>query len=102
MFRVDRKQLLDVIMTRISREPKAVRRRWAEGFYYSYNEEVLAHLVHDVLDEVFAHDGVLVRPEPTYHCPATAHGSSTPQRQHGRWDESEPWPEIFGPRPPQI
>lgn len=102
MFRVDQVELQRVIMARLAREPKKVRRRWAEGFYYDYNEEVLAHLVHEVLDEVFAHDGVLVRPDPTVHYPPTTSGSSNPVRKHGQWDETEPWPEIFGPRPTQI
>jgi len=99
MHRVDRKQLLDVIMARISREPKVVRRRWAEGFYYSYSEEVLAHLVHEVLDEIFKNDGVLVRPDPIYEHRATVHGSSTPAREAGKWGVTEPWPDVFGPMP---
>lgn len=99
MYRVDRKQLLDVIMARISREPKKVRRRWAEGFYFDYSEEVIAHLVHEVLDEIFAHDGVLVRPDPHIVYPTTTSGSSTSRREHGKWGETEPWPDIFGPKP---
>lgn len=97
MYRVEPKNVLDTVMARIAREPKKVRRRWAEGFYYSYEEEVIAHLVHTVLDEIFGQDGVLIRPDPTYTHPTTVHGSSTAVRRPGKWGESEPWPAMFGP-----
>lgn len=60
----------------------------------SPKEQVIAHLVELALDQVYANDAVVIRPNNGRPLIESAVG-----RDPGGWDVSEPWPEAFGPKP---
>ncbi len=57
-------------------------------------DQVVDHLAEVALEQVFAHDAVVIRPDHGGPVPG-----STVRNYPGKWDESEPWPEAFGPKP---
>lgn len=57
-------------------------------------DQVIDHLAEIILNEIFKHDAVIIRPNRGGPMPG-----ATVQFYPGKWDESEPWPEAFGPKP---
>lgn len=93
MHRVTRNELKTRIGVAFNMKGKVTVQDYTDDLK-SPKEQVISHLVELALDQVFAHDAVVIRPND-----GRSWTGATVGHDPGKWDESEPWPDVFGPKP---